>query len=175
MKKAIFLDRHGIINKKAKEHEYITSWEKFEFLPGVLKSLKKLSKTDYKIIIITNQRGIACRKMSVNDLKEIHKKMVSKIKSEKGRIDKIYFCPHNIGECNCRKPLPGLIDRASKEIGINLKQSWVIGDSLLDIQLGKSRKCKTIYIGKEIGQNIFADHAVRNLEEATNIILFHKF
>ncbi len=62
MKKAIFLDRDGVINKRAREHEYITSWKNFKFLPRVLNSLKKLSKTDYKIIIITNQRGLPAEK-----------------------------------------------------------------------------------------------------------------
>jgi|SRR3989344_2403453 len=168
MNKAIFLDRDGVINKKATTHEYIKKWEEFKFLSNVKTALKKLSKTDYKIIILTNQRGISLGKMSLNDLNDIHSNMLKEIKINGGRIDSIFFCPHDIERCNCRKPSPGMLDKATVKFNIDLKNSWVVGDSDSDIELGKSRDCKTIYIGKYFEG---ADYNVANLNDAVKIMI----
>jgi len=167
--RAIFLDRDGIINQNADIHEYITCWREFKFLPGVLNSLAELAKTNYKIIVITNQRGVALGKINLSDLNQMHVNMVSQIKNKGGRIDKVYFCPHNFNECNCRKPLPGMLDLVANEFDIDLNNSWVIGDSQNDIELGKSRGCKTIYIGKKNEYN--ADFYVKDLQEAIKKII----
>ena len=95
--------------------------------------------------------------------------MVKEISYSGGRIDKIYVCPHDYGECSCRKPLPGLLDKAGKDFDLDLKKSWMIGDSDSDITLGKMRHCMTIYVGKE--KNPAADFSVENLEQAVEIIL----
>ena len=166
--KAIFLDRDGVINKKAPKHEYITSIKEFEFLEGVLEGLKKLGELSYKIIIITNQRGIARKKMSELDLIKIHKDMMRKIIKSGGRVDRIYYCPHNKGECNCRKPLPGMIERAKEDFNIDLKNSWLVGDSESDIVLGKRVGCKTIFVGKK--NEFCADYLVKKLFDVVNII-----
>ena len=166
MNKAVFLDRDGVINRKAPPHEYITSWREFEFLPGAIDAIRDLSGSDYKLIIITNQRGIASGKMSIDDLNDIHSNMLKEIMKSGGRIDKIYFCPHDDG-CGCRKPLPGMLDEAAKEFGISLQESWVVGDSESDIELGKSRNCRTIFIGHDSG----ADYKVPDLGRAADIIM----
>ena len=168
MNKAVFLDRDGVINKKATPHEYIKKWEEFEFLSGVKTALKKLSNTNYKIIVLTNQRGISRGKMPLSDLQKIHINMIDEIKKSGGRIDKIYFCPHKIGGCNCRKPSPGLLDKAIEDFDIDIKNSWVVGDSESDIKLGKSKNCKTIYIGDDYDE---ADYKVISLKEAVDLIV----
>ena len=171
MNKAVFIDRDGVINKQAKAHEYITSWKEFKFFPTLLNAFAKISKTDYKIIIITNQRGIARGKMSVDDLGKIHKKMSEEIIKAGGRIDGIYFCPHDDNSCNCRKPLPGLLDKAMNEKNLCLQESWVVGNFLSDIELGKSRNCKTIYIGNNKQTTNLSDFSVNCLDEAVDLIL----
>ncbi|MFH1802097.1 MAG: HAD family hydrolase [archaeon] len=167
-RKAVFLDRDGVINKKAPEGVYITNWRDFEFLPGVKESIGKLGARDYKIVIITNQRGISKGLMNLEDLEEIHGKMLNEILEAGGRIDKIYFCPHDAGECDCRKPLTGMLDKASKELNIDLEESWVIGDSVCDIEMGRKRKCKTILIGNENLEA--ADFVAKSLKEAVSLI-----
>ncbi|MBU2576896.1 MAG: HAD family hydrolase [Nanoarchaeota archaeon] len=168
MERAIFLDRDGIINKNAAEQEYITSWREFEFLPNVLECLARAARMNYKIFVITNQRGIARGKMSEEDVEEIHSNMINQINDAGGRIDKIYVCPHGYGVCDCRKPLPGMLDMAKQEFNISLEASWVIGDAISDIEMGKSRKYKTICVGKGAG---IADYNVKSLREAIEIII----
>lgn len=168
MNKAVFLDRDGVINRKAASHEYIKKWEEFEFLSGVKIALKKLSNTNYKIIVLTNQRGISRGKMSLKDLNNIHSNMLKEIKISGGRVDSIFFCPHDIGKCDCRKPSPGMLDKAVEKFNIDLKSSWIVGDSDSDIELGKSRNCKTIYIGKDFEG---ADYKAANLNDAVKIII----
>lgn len=164
--RVVFLDRDGVINKKAPPHEYITSWKEFEFLPGAIDAIRDLSGSDYKIIIITNQRGIARGKMSFDDLSEIHSSMLEAIRKFGGRIDRIYFCPHDEG-CECRKPLPGMLDEAAKEFTIDFQKSWVVGDSESDIAAGKSRNCRTIFIGHDSK----ADYKAGDLRKAVDIIM----
>jgi len=168
MDKVVFLDRDGVINKQALPHEYITSWEEFEFLQGVKEGIKRLSDNNYQIFIITNQAGIARGKMSLGDLEDIHSNMIKEIEEASGKIKKIYFCPHGYSECNCRKPLPGMLDQAKDEFDIYLRDSWMVGDSDTDIQLGKARDCKTIYIGEGRSE---ADHRVNSFEEAIDLII----
>jgi len=169
MVKAIFLDRDGVINKKMPEGSYVTNWHEFRFISGVKEAISSLSKTDYKIIIATNQRGIAKKILSEKNLIKLHLKMLDEIKKSGGRVDKIYFCPHEKGECNCRKPLPGMLYKANKEFNIDFKNSWIIGDSSSDIELGKKLGCKTVLIGDK--NKADADFVFNNLNEAIKILI----
>ncbi|MFH1423794.1 MAG: D-glycero-beta-D-manno-heptose 1,7-bisphosphate 7-phosphatase [Candidatus Nealsonbacteria bacterium] len=157
---AIFLDRDGVIN--INEPEYVHRIEDFKFVPRALPALRRLSQTDYKIIIATNQSGIGREYYTEKDLEVLHQWMLRRFKKEGIRIDKIYYCPHAPGQkCNCRKPKTGMIEQAVKDFGINLSKSWIIGDSERDIQMGKEVNLKTILLGGE----------VKNLAEAVKIIL----
>ncbi|MEM4259549.1 MAG: HAD family hydrolase [Candidatus Pacearchaeota archaeon] len=170
MNRAIFLDRDGIINEHDPQKDYyIVSWDKFKFIPGTKEAIAKLSRTDYLIFIITNQQAIGKGLMSIEDLNKIHENMLNEIRSVGGRIDRIYYCPHLENQCNCRKPSPMLIDIAVKEFNLNLGESWVIGDSEMDIIMGRARGCRTILIGK----NNFcqADYSARDLNEAVSGII----
>ena len=106
--------------------------------------------------------------MPLSDLQKIHINMIDEIKKSGGRIDKIYFCPHNIGGCNCRKPSSGLLDKAIEEFDIDIENSWVVGDSESDINLGESKNCRTIYIGDDHDE---ADYKVTSLKEAVDLIV----
>lgn len=170
IKKVIFLDRDGVINKKAAPHEYITRWEDFEFLPGVFKSLKIILDKGYRIIIVTNQRGVSRKKMSIEDVEIIHTKMLDSFKDNEIIIDALYLCPHDEGECDCRKPKIGMIKKALKYFEIDLDNSFVVGDSKSDIELGINAGIKTIYIGSDEGLQEMADYSFEGLIEVANFL-----
>jgi D-glycero-D-manno-heptose 1,7-bisphosphate phosphatase len=130
--------------------------EQFKLRTGVKKAIKILNKLNYKTMIVSNQPGIARNHFTEKTLKQMDKKLKEELSESNAYIDAIYYCPHDPkGEnkkyrkkCDCRKPKPGLIIKASKDHDINLKESYMIGDELLDIQAGKTANCKTILIGR---------------------------
>lgn len=171
---AVFLDRDGVINEKMPEDGYVNDWSEFSFLPDVFKAIKTLKENGFLIIVVTNQRCIAKRIITEQKLKEIHKEMVKEIRNHGGKIDAIYFCPHDIDDhCNCRKPKPGMILKAIKDfrdigIEIDLNKSYVIGDSEKDIVAGRRVGLNTIKIGEH---SEIADITKENLLEAVKTIV----
>lgn len=167
----LFLDRDGVINKKI-ENDYVRSWDQFEFLPGVLDALNKLSKIFGRIIIVTNQRGIGKGLMTEDDLHEIHEKMLQLIRQHGGRIDAIYYCPHDYEkeECDCRKPKPGLALQAKRDFPeINFEKSVMVGDSESDIVF--ARNLGMVAVGISQGNNVGAfDFAFSGLLEFSKAI-----
>ena len=150
----LFLDRDGVINKKL-EGKYVRNWEEFEFIPNVLSSISKLSNLFNRIIIITNQQGIGKGIMSENDLIILHQTMIEKIEKVNGKINKIYFCPHlETDYCNCRKPKIGMIEKAVRDFPeINIKKSYLIGDSPSDIKAGERAGLHTIKVDNNFTLN----------------------
>ena len=147
--RAIFLDRDGVIIRKAPEGEYVTDWCEVEFLPGSLEAISSFYRFGYKVIIVTNQRGIATGKIQLSKLMEIHARINEVIASCGGDLSGIYYCPHDISEgCPCRKPQPGMLLRAAAEHQLNLSECWMIGDAVTDIAAGKSAGCKTVMISQ---------------------------
>lgn len=151
MEKVVFLDRDGVINKKPQEHDYVKSWDEFEFLPDTIDALKILTERKYSIFIVTNQRGIARKLITQSTLDKIHSLMQLELMKHSIIITDIYICPHNYSDnCLCRKPKPGLLLQAAKEYGINLSESVCIGDSDSDVEAGKNAGCKTYKISESL-------------------------
>ena len=138
--KLVILDRDGVINKKAPRHEYVTSWRQFKFLPKAKEAIALLSQAGHKIVVITNQRGIGRGMLSLEVFTEITKKMTEEIEKSRGRINAVYFCPHD-KECNCRKPKPGLVLQALKDSSINANEAIFLGDSFADYETAKNAGC----------------------------------
>ncbi len=172
--KAVFLDRDGTINR---EVNYLSSINDFKFLPRTIDALKLLSSTGYKIIIITNQSGIARGYFDKKKLIGIHKKMCDDLVAKGVRIDGIYYCPHHPDEnCGCRKPGIDMLKRAEKDFCLNLQQSYMIGDTTTDIKTGMNAGCKTIlvrtgYAGEDGRYTVKPDHTASDLFEAVKIIV----
>lgn len=157
--KAVFLDRDGTINKYV---GFLRSPEEFELIDGVAETIKKLNDMGYLVIVITNQPVIARGEVTVDGLNTIHNKMETKLGEKGAYVDAIYYCPHHPhkgyeGEvkelkidCDCRKPKPGLILQAAKDFNIDLENSWMIGDSEIDVLAGKNAGCKTALVSKEV-------------------------
>jgi len=147
-KRAIFLDRDGVINKH--RPDYVKSLDEFEFEENAILGLRLLSKLKISIFVITNQSPINRKIFDLNTLNKIHSYMLEVLKKNNIKIKKIYFCPHRPDEnCSCRKPKPGMLFQAQKEFNIDLTKSYVIGDSKSDIILGNIVGAKTILIIKE--------------------------
>jgi D-glycero-D-manno-heptose 1,7-bisphosphate phosphatase len=152
-KRAVFLDRDGVINRKMPEGDYVKNWSEFIFLPGVFEALEILKANEILSIVITNQACITKGIITEIQLLDIHNKMQREIQAHNGNIDAIYFCPHDLSaRCECRKPKPGLILRAiedflKKEIKINSNESFLIGDTESDIIAGQAAGLMTIKIG----------------------------
>lgn len=147
LRRAVFLDRDGVLIRKAPEGQYITAWEQVEFLPGVGLALRKLKQNGFLLIIVTNQSAVARNELPVDILESIHKRMQHRLELENAGIDGIYYCPHDRdGNCDCRKPRPQMLLQAADEHGIDLQQSWMVGDAASDIQAGRTAGCRTIWL-----------------------------
>ena len=147
MKKAIFLDRDGVINKKPAEHDYVKSWKEFILLDGVVESLKLFHSLGYLTVVITNQAGISKGLMTEYTLQDIHNQLNKLLLKSGIKIDRFYYCPHQDRDhCRCRKPKPGMIEKAVKDHDIDLKDSILIGDSETDLKLGQNAGINTIII-----------------------------
>lgn len=145
MKKAIFLDRDGVINKKPPEHDYVKSWSEFKWLPTTIEAIQLINNSGWLAIVISNQRGVARGLMNAKDVEVINKKMKEDLESFGAKIDGVYWCGHDYSDnCDCRKPKPGLILKAAKDLNIDLPNSWVVGDSNDDIAAGIAAGCKTL-------------------------------
>ena len=150
--KAVFIDRDGTINV---DGPYLDDPDEFEMYPGVGEGVKKLKENGFKIIVITNQSGIARGYFTKSDLAAIHDKMNAEFKKFKVDLDGIYYCPHHPDDnCNCRKPKTGLFEKAIKEHDIDVKKSYMLGDGIHDIEAGKKIGVTTIlipvpYMGEE--------------------------
>jgi len=130
--KTIFLDRDGVINK---EKNYLHKVEDFEFIDGIFKSCKYLKSLGYEIIIVTNQSGISRGYYSENDFQNITDWMINQFNKNGIEILNIFYCPHSPNsDCNCRKPKPGMLIEAKNMHSINMKKSWMVGDSERDIE-----------------------------------------
>jgi D-glycero-D-manno-heptose 1,7-bisphosphate phosphatase len=171
MKRAVFLDRDGVINCKAPEGEYITRWGEMVFLPDVAEAIGLLNRSGFLVIIASNQRCVAKNLLSIVDLESMHSRMVAKLAGNGGLIDAIYYCPHDYDDnCDCRKPAPGMLFRAARSYDIDLGASWMIGDSASDIQAGARAGCKTARITDK-RNTIDADLVAISLLDAVNQIL----
>lgn len=146
-KKIIFLDRDGVINKKASKADYIKTWGEFEFLPGAIQALQLLKKNNYQIFLISNQAGIARQIMNENNFWDIHQKMQAELKKRQANVDGIYYCPHGWNDgCDCRKPKAGMFFQVAREHHLDLTKIVFIGDDERDMQAGDAAGCKTILI-----------------------------
>jgi len=149
LKRAVFIDRDGTINE---ESGYLCKREDCRFIPGALEAIAQLNKAGFLVVVVTNQSGIARGYYSEADLDKLHLYMSREIATAGGLVAGWYHCPHHpefpAGEyqCDCRKPLPGMIQRAAHELGIDLTSSWMVGDKIADVYAGIAAGCQTILV-----------------------------
>lgn len=177
--KAIFLDRDGVINKYPGDKKYVTSLKAFKFIKGALEAIRDLAGAGYSLYVISNQAGVSKRVYSKATLKQITDFMLNGIRKKGGRINRVLYCLHTSEmNCACRKPKDGLLKKAVKGREIDRKNSYFIGDSILDVKAGKTFGCKTILVlsGREKLKfasqwDVQPDFIARSLADAAKNIL----
>ena len=177
MGRAVFLDRDGTI---IEDVGYLNECSQIKFLPKVSEAIRLLNRNGFKVIVTTNQSGVARGYFAEETVTEINRYMQESLANQGALIDKIYYCPHHIEgtikeyskECHCRKPNPGMIEEAARVFGIDLKGSFVIGDKISDIEAGHRAGCKTVLLADrghpEEGIALKPDYIAADLYEAVS-------
>jgi len=183
---AIFLDRDGVLNV---EKTFVLSPSEMELYPRVGQAVKKINESVFLAIVVTNQSAIARSYITEQELEDIHQELRGQLEADGAYVDGIYYCPHRevldgtsqnsdyIMDCSCRKPNPGMLLQAARDFDIDLNASYLIGDSVRDIEAGKKAGCTTI--GLNTGHALKGlhdppDHIFDTLEEAVDFILSNK-
>ncbi len=146
----VFLDRDGVLNRKAPEGEYVSRWDLFHPLPGAIEAVRKLNEAGLRVYVVTNQRGVALGLYTMDDVDRLHARLQEELRSHGAHVDGIFVCPHDKNACNCRKPLSGLFEQArALHPEIDFYTSVMVGDSLSDIEAGVRLGMRTIFVEGE--------------------------
>jgi D-glycero-D-manno-heptose 1,7-bisphosphate phosphatase len=162
----VFLDRDGVINVKSPPDEYVESWDDFSFLPGAVEAVASMRSAGLRVVVVTNQRGVARGRMTVEDVEDIHRRMIDAGLT----VDRVYYCPHQDGECDCRKPRTGMFERAACEVpGVALGRSAaIVGDSESDMEAGRALGLVLVKVGTAESP---VDFSCTSLAEAADWLL----
>lgn len=146
----VLLDRDGVINRKPQEGEYVGHWREFQLLPGVESAITALNRSGRRVLVVTNQHGIALGLYSCADVEDTHARLRSYLADYGAHVDGIYFCPHDKDQCTCRKPKTGLFEQALRDFPeLLVGEGIVIGDSLSDIEFARNLGLPSIFIQGE--------------------------
>jgi len=148
---AIILDRDGVLNKKPPKAHYVRTWQEFEWLPGAKEALHLLKGAGYRVIVVSNQAGVARGAMTEADLTRIHERMRVEVMNAGGQIDAFYFCLHdwNAG-CECRKPRPGMLFQAQRDFALDLSRTFFVGDDERDAQAAEAAGCPCVLVSNQM-------------------------
>lgn len=181
LRRAAFLDRDGVVNR---DIGYLHRWEDFEFLPGVLDAMRRLHQAGYALVIVTNQSGIARGYYTEADYQALTAKLREALDAAGCPAAGIYHCPHHPSgkvpalavECDCRKPQPGMLLQAARELGISLPDSFIVGDKLADARAGRAAGVGRVYLvhsghALETGAEAAADGVFDGLAACADAVL----
>ncbi len=134
---AVFLDRDGVLIEN--REDYVRDWSQVFIYPKTYLSLFRIQNAGYKIIIVTNQSAVGRGLISLQTAEDVNRKLVETIRENNGQVDQVYMCPHHPADgCDCRKPQPGMILQAARELDLDLPHSWMIGDAWSDMLAGQA-------------------------------------
>lgn len=143
--RAVFLDRDGVLTRE--RADYVKSPEELEILPGIYEPLRKIREKGFRLVLITNQSVVGRGLATHQGLASIHEKLRQELNNHGCYLDAIYYCPHlPQDQCDCRKPQPGMILRAARELGIDPRKSWIIGDKEIDLEAGSRAGCRGLRV-----------------------------
>jgi D-glycero-D-manno-heptose 1,7-bisphosphate phosphatase len=168
---AVFLDRDGTINVKAPEGSYICSPSQLRLLPRAGRAVRALNDAGILVLVVTNQRGVASRMMSLDDVHDVNNALSGRLRRFGARLDGFYVCPHANDSCNCRKPAPGLLFQARRDHpGLRLERTVMIGDSEVDVEAANAAGACAIRLGPE-GTESAANQVYRDLSSAVGALV----
>jgi D-glycero-D-manno-heptose 1,7-bisphosphate phosphatase len=164
----VFLDRDGTINVNAPPGEYVTSPDQLVLLPGAAEAICALNAAGVWVGVVTNQRGIALGEMTEADLRAVHARLAGELARVGAHLDAIYHCPHEQGDCSCRKPEPGLLLQAQRENpGLSFAAAALIGDAQSDVEAGRRMGVSTVLLAANGAPgDLGADHVAGTLLDA---------
>ncbi|MCG9129667.1 D-glycero-beta-D-manno-heptose 1,7-bisphosphate 7-phosphatase [Candidatus Poribacteria bacterium] len=161
----IILDRDGVINQNPPNFGYVCDWSEFAFLPSSIRAISDLTYADFNIIIATNQAGIGRGIITQEQLHKIHSNMVSTLRNAGGIIKNIYFCPHHPDAgCECRKPKPGMLQKAIQDHCFDPSTTHFIGDSISDIKAAKNADIAPVLVLTGHGLDTYQHYASSQFE-----------
>jgi histidinol-phosphate phosphatase family protein len=177
----VFLDKDGTL---IEDLPYNVDPRRIRLAPGAREAIRLLGAAGYRFVVVTNQSGVARGYFTEADLAEVHAHLAAIVRNLGGDLEGFYACPHlpeGINEfavdCDCRKPLPGLIHRAARDLDVDVAASWFIGDTWMDAAAGRAAGCRTIMVGpdatsaSELPHDRRPHHATRDLLGAARVIL----
>jgi D-glycero-D-manno-heptose 1,7-bisphosphate phosphatase len=171
----VFLDRDGTINAKAPDGEYVRTPAELRLLPGAASAIRRLNEAGIWVGLVTNQRGIALGKMTEQDFALIQHSLAEQLAKNGAHIDSVYHCPHDIDECECRKPAPGMLLNARREVpGLDFGRAAIVGDSRADVDAGRAVGAVTVLVGDAPDASRVEprpDHLAPSLEGAVEWLL----
>ena len=151
----VFLDRDGVINRG--RPGYVRTPEHLELLPGAVEGMRLLQTHGWRLVIVTNQDAAGWKLVPERQIARIHDRMLASLKRERIRIAEIYHCPHHVlSDCACRKPRPGMLLAAARDLGVRPGTAWMVGDKPLDVQTGRAFGCRTAWVGPPAWRRRFA-------------------
>lgn len=171
---AVFLDRDGTIIEHV---DYLHDPSRVRFIPGALDGIRRMRAAGASIVVITNQPGIGIGYFPEDDLFSVNKAILTEANKRGALVDRFFYCPHSMGDgCHCRKPSPGLVERAVRELNIDLSNSFVIGDMTSDIEMGRVTGCHTILVrtGKGGMDGLYSaspEFIAADLSEAASVVM----
>ncbi|MDI6795100.1 MAG: D-glycero-beta-D-manno-heptose 1,7-bisphosphate 7-phosphatase [bacterium] len=180
---AVFLDRDGVINE---EVNYLGNPDELVLLPGAASAIRKLNQKGIKVIVVTNQSGVARGYFSEEAVAEVHKRLKELLAGESAYLDAIYYCPHHPEalldrykkDCFCRKPWPGMLEAAAYDLGLDLSKCCLVGDKMLDIEAGAAVGCQTILVLTGYGETelkeekaVKPDAVAKDISRAVEMII----
>jgi D-glycero-D-manno-heptose 1,7-bisphosphate phosphatase len=169
----VFLDRDGVINKQPPPGGWVLRWEEFEFADGALAALRRLHEHGFTVVVVTNQSCVGRGLIGLEAVHEINARMAEVVARSGGEIAGVYVCPHtDEDQCPCRKPRPGLLSQAARDLSLDPARAFLVGDSERDMQAGAAKGCTTILLAHaQPPAETSADHTVSSFGEAVELIL----
>src|SRR5438132_1695399 len=151
----VFLDRDGVINRG--RPGYVRMPDHFDFLPGAIAGMRLFQEHGWRLVIVTNQDASGWKLVPERQLRRIHDRMLASLRKNDIRISEIYHCPHHVlSDCACRKPRPGMLLAAARDLGVRPRTAWMVGDKPLDVQTGRAFGCRVAWVGPKAWRRRFA-------------------
>ena len=170
-RRAAFLDRDGTLNRRPSDRRYVTSPAEFAWLPGARRGAARLAAAGYVLAVASNQRGVA---LGVVDQAVLHalEVVIQRDLAPYGcGVEAFSYCTHDhAAECDCRKPHPGMLFRLARELDLDLRRSWMIGDSESDVLAGQAAGCRTALVGT-VPENSAPDLVAPSFDAASGLVV----